>query len=653
MCPFFKGPKVTSRWMHTVVLCLLFQLGGTGWCQQQLDLDSLEAAIPQMENLRDQWNAYRELAMAKRFYSPRSVFNIGQKMLSVAKKMDNDSLIANSYSIMGTAKTVVDEYNEAVTYFTEGIRFAKRSKHTSVERTIHLNLGTVFFELGNHERGKSQLKKALTLIDPDAPPRTQEHILNNLGVAYEMENKLDSALLMLQKAKQTIPAGSTDRKAINNVNQALVYVKLGDHATAHRLNLDAIQALRGTQFHDKKVTAYVGATGTAISMQKPENARLYLDSAFYFADLNGTPNEWESVLKARSDYLERTGQYKEALKAHQQYVQFKDSFSIAMQEDRIGELQAQMNQAELEASAELYRAESEVEQQKRLRQNTWLWVISIGLGTVLIGVGFLLVALVTRSRTNRDLKEKNALIVRQNELLKEQKETLEDLNREKEGLISVVAHDLKSPLNKSLALVNMIESSGPLTRPQSQAVDMIRKSNRDGTALIRDLLELNASEMQRGPLEQQLIEINSFLQELSLGFAAEAERKGIALDIALPEEVLKINAHRISLARVLENLISNALKFSPAQTVIKVSARKLQNKIEIAVQDQGPGISASDQAKLFKKFQRLSAKPTGGESSTGLGLAITRALVEKLNGHIEVKSELGKGTQFLVRLESA
>ena len=636
-----------------VVLTISFVTfwGGSGKGQAPVNIDSLEAAIPKIKDLREKWEANYTLAMAKRNSSPRDVFFIGKDLLDIAREMENDSLIANSYSLMGTAKTVLDEYNDAVTHFTEGIRYAKRSKFKSVERTIHLNLGTVFFKMGDNIQGKNQLKKAYDLLDPDAPPSSQEHILNNLGVAYEIENKLDSALLMLQMAAQLMADDDSGRIAINNVNQAMVYVKMGEPSMAHNLNLKAIQLLRETPFSDRKVTAFIGAMGTSISLGDPQMARVYLDSAKFNAHQDGSPNEIQSVLEAESEYFERTGRFEEALEAHQRYVDFKDSVSIAMQEGRMGELRAELNQVELEASAELYKAESEVERQKRLRQNTWLWGFGIGLGAVLVGAIFLIIAFVTRSRSNRRLVEKNAVITEQNELLKQQKETLKDLNREKEGLIGVVAHDLKSPLNKSLALINLIESAGPLNSNQAKAVEMIRQSNQDGTELIRDLLELNSVELDERSLIASTVNSRLFLQGLFDGFQPEAQRKSIGLEVIAPGPSFDFQTHQLSLRRIMENLVSNALKFSPSNTTIQLGIQKQNGTTTLFVQDEGPGISMTDQQNLFKKFQRLTAQPTGGESSTGLGLAITKSLVEKLGGTIEVESELGKGTRFTVQLD--
>ncbi|HMZ52238.1 MAG TPA: sensor histidine kinase, partial [Candidatus Sumerlaeota bacterium] len=99
-----------------------------------------------------------------------------------------------------------------------------------------------------------------------------------------------------------------------------------------------------------------------------------------------------------------------------------------------------------------------------------------------------------------------------------------------------------------------------------------------------------------------------------------------------------------------DNLVSNALKFSPKGRIVKVRLTARADGALFEITDQGPGMSAEDKEKMFKKFQRLSARPTAGESSTGLGLAIVHALVGRMRGRIEVESEVGVGTVFRVWL---
>ena len=100
------------------------------------------------------------------------------------------------------------------------------------------------------------------------------------------------------------------------------------------------------------------------------------------------------------------------------------------------------------------------------------------------------------------------------------------------------------------------------------------------------------------------------------------------------------------LRQVIDNLISNAIKFSPPGSTVQVSAQRMPSGWRINVQDEGPGVTPSDRERLFQDFARLSARPTGGEKSTGLGLAITRRVVEAHNGQIGVDSEPGHGANF-------
>jgi signal transduction histidine kinase len=102
--------------------------------------------------------------------------------------------------------------------------------------------------------------------------------------------------------------------------------------------------------------------------------------------------------------------------------------------------------------------------------------------------------------------------------------------------------------------------------------------------------------------------------------------------------------------QILENLISNALKFSPPNTKIHIHTLPEKEHVAVTVRDEGPGISEADQAKLFKKFSRLTAQPTAGESSNGLGLAIVKRLAEAMAGSVQCQSQLGAGAKFTLRL---
>jgi signal transduction histidine kinase len=129
-----------------------------------------------------------------------------------------------------------------------------------------------------------------------------------------------------------------------------------------------------------------------------------------------------------------------------------------------------------------------------------------------------------------------------------------------------------------------------------------------------------------------------------------AERKSIRLTVGSPPDVPPVWADLVLVAAVLDNLLSNAVKYSPPNTQIGVQLRGEVDWVVCSVQDQGPGLSQEDQARLFQRGVRLTPKPTGGEPATGYGLAVARELVERLGGAIWCQSELGKGACFSFRL---
>ncbi len=288
-------------------------------------------------------------------------------------------------------------------------------------------------------------------------------------------------------------------------------------------------------------------------------------------------------------------------------------------------------------------------------------------GTIISILGASITFILYRSRNN--IKRKNILLSDQhkeicsqnkeifsqaeqlrlkNKNLDQQNKKLEEVNCEKDSLISIVAHDLRAPLSRTKGLSTILQST-PLSEEQRGVLKLMTQINEEGLHLIKDILNANL-ETYECP-EPTAINLNHFITDhIDRYFKDQARNKAIEIHTVI-EEDLEIITDVLSLRRIIDNLISNALKFSFSDSIIFVRVLSVQEAVYISVQDQGPGISIEDQKKMFRKFQKLSARPTSGEASTGLGLAIVKGLVERMKGEITVKSELDKGTEFIIRLE--
>ena len=226
-----------------------------------------------------------------------------------------------------------------------------------------------------------------------------------------------------------------------------------------------------------------------------------------------------------------------------------------------------------------------------------------------------------------------------------------NLNNEKNELMGIAAHDLRNPLTVILGnaeLMTTARDPGMLAK-LSQNTRTVAIRMRD---LITNLLDVNAIEQGKFVVKKENCDIRALLEQSLEQNQSSATKKQIAFRVGISEG-LWASADRAAVLQILDNLISNALKYSPPNTTVHVHALPEKEAVVINVRDEGPGISETDQKRLFQKFTRLTARPTGGESSVGLGLAIVKKLAEAMSGSIQCLSTLGSGSSFVLRLPVA
>ena len=241
--------------------------------------------------------------------------------------------------------------------------------------------------------------------------------------------------------------------------------------------------------------------------------------------------------------------------------------------------------------------------------------------------------------------------------IQDKNENLARLNKEKNEFLGIAAHDLKNPLSAIKGLAELIEKFNADLSPEEivDSAQQIRVSSEFMFQIIIDLLDINAIEEGRFVLNMSDFEPDIIVNMVVNKFAPSAEKKDIKLNTSCNCPGININADAGKVQQVLDNLISNAIKFSPFGLNIWVSSELIlsDGMVRITVKDEGPGISEEDKTKLFKKFSKLTARPTNEENSTGLGLSIVKRLVEEMKGRIYCESELGHGAAFVVEFPSS
>jgi len=283
----------------------------------------------------------------------------------------------------------------------------------------------------------------------------------------------------------------------------------------------------------------------------------------------------------------------------------------------------------------------------------------------------------------RDITEQKRL-----EAESRQRQRFEDLNRAKSAFIATMSHELRTPLNSIIGFADLLlgQGSGPLTEKQTRYLGYVQQSGRHLLHLISDILDLSKIDAEKLQLHCEAISVPATLEDILVISRGLAYKKSQAIRVEVPPDLPLLQADPVRFKQILFNLLGNAVKFTPESGLITVTARRvpgiedfklqiadLKNQeppvqsaitnlqsemsgdfLEIAVRDTGVGIKAEDLPRLFQEFVQLETTRDKRQEGTGLGLALTKQLVELHGGRIWAESEgKDKGSTFGVLLPFA
>lgn len=236
-----------------------------------------------------------------------------------------------------------------------------------------------------------------------------------------------------------------------------------------------------------------------------------------------------------------------------------------------------------------------------------------------------------------------------NQELSTKNEQLREANELKTELLNIAAHDLKNPLQAITGYAEMLTLQNPGNELIAKRTSQISQAAQRMLHQVNELLVSATIEAGKIDLKYEKIGLNQLVESITQEMIPSAENKNQKIKLSLNGNKF-ISGDKGRLGESIENLIGNAIKYSEPGSEIIVSTEKNGNTVLVKVTDHGPGLSEEDLKKIFGKFQRLSAKPTGGETSTGLGLSIVKQLVELHGGKVGVTSKLNEGSTFWIEL---
>ena len=444
------------------------------------------------------------------------------------------------------------------------------------------------------------LDRSLRIARENALVQAEAITLNNMGnVCYRMK-QYDLALSHYEESLAIrLTQGVPSEIAVARYDIGNVRFEKGDFDRTKQDYESCLTIVEQT--NDQKLKAHIlEALGRlylspSFSAYNPEQAILYFNDALSLAESLQFKRLIYLTLEQRSVAFELTGNYQNALADERRARRIKD--------DVVGE-----------------------EQQKATR------------------------ALTVLHQTEQAKKDAELERLKNIELVNALKK-VEEANAFKTELLGIAAHDLKNPLQVISGFSSLIDEAASLNDAKQYAT-LIQSSSARMLKLIKDLLETAALDSGKLDLNKIPVNLADLLRAVAEHNRPNAEKKSQTIELDLEDDLVEIDLERMR--EVFENLVSNAVKYSPNGKRIVVGSRRFELGVEVFVKDEGQGLTEEDKQKLFGKFQRLSARPTGGESSTGLGLSIVKQLVELHGGRVWAESDgKNQGTTFFVALPLA
>jgi signal transduction histidine kinase len=245
----------------------------------------------------------------------------------------------------------------------------------------------------------------------------------------------------------------------------------------------------------------------------------------------------------------------------------------------------------------------------------------------------------------RRLKQELSLALTESEQLRK----ISDIaSRMKTEILSIAAHDLKNPLGTILGMISLLELGEHTLEGSIPITSIMRTTAESMIELIGHLLDSSAMDLGTMNVNKGLCNAFGAMERVVLDNGLRAEQKQQTLSFTYDGENFDLFADQRLVHQVFDNLVSNAVKYSPPHTTITTRITALPHSIRVEVRDEGPGLTDDDKQRMFGYFQRLSARPTADESSHGVGLAVVKRIVELHEGTIEVRSVFGEGATFIV-----
>ncbi|WP_422083502.1 tetratricopeptide repeat protein [Ulvibacterium sp.] len=548
-----------------------------------------------------------------------------EKKLVFAEELNDRESIAGSYNSLGLISTEQGNLTEAMEYFIEASKIYREVGHLKYYSITLMSIGMVHRQLGNNDKAKHYYLESdsISILLDDELGRA--YVLNNLAIISKNTNRLEEAVRYNKKALELF------EKLGNKKKVGEIYYNEGSILLKKNAYRDALPAYQKSlqialQTNDSVMIAFSNCNlgRTYLLLKDFEKAEMHLlNSSNISEEINLFPIEKDSY-ELLSEVYEKMGNFNKAYFSRTKYSILKDSLFTKEKRNLANEIEAKyQNEQKTKEIAllESERAFKELQLGKRINERNGIIAFSV---VLLLLAGLLYNQYRVKQKTNKELRE---------------------LDRLKSNFFANISHEFRTPLTLIKGPIEQLEQSPDEGLP-IESIKMIRRNNNRVLQLVNQLLDLSKIDEGNLQLEKTEGDVYKCLRGAASSFNSHAAQRNIDYKVQIPHKVLWATFDRDKLEKILYNLLGNAFKFIGDGGLISFSTTYGKGELKMVISDTGMGIAAKKLPYIFDRFYQVHRGDTKDHEGSGIGLSLSKDLVELMDGTITVSSEVGKGTIF-------
>lgn len=570
---------------------------------------------------------------------------------------DYDKKDAFGYVSKGDVLFAQKQYTDAYQFYYQGKVAAEKSLDPCTYSEYSYRLGMVMYKKTNYADAAFYFRQGFD--ESGACPESfnnfyrRQELLNNTALGYKKNGQPDSALAYYNKALKFLDDNEPNyktSKTLFSVARGVVYGNMGqiyasfNRPKAEELYNQSIQinSVPGADINDALLTQQHLAD---LYYDEKEYNKMYSVLEDMRRGLDTIKNDAVKVSwnKLMWKYYDSKKDFTTAYKYLETHSQLKDEEAEANKTLIESDVTSQMKNIDADYKMQLLKKDSKLKQ-------LYFGIIAAFTFSLII---ILLLILYNWRKSRKNLLALtllNSQVNKQKEQLENTLGELEERNKEKDRILGIVAHDLRNPVSAISSLITLMEDGYDYTAEQQKLLKLMQSACKNSVELINEILEFSANDAGDSEAHNEPVDINNIAANCVrlLSFKAAEKKQKIELNLSGSAEYVKANPARVW--RIISNLLTNAVKFSPSGATIRVATTHNNGNVIISVEDSGIGIPDDMKERIFDSHTKARRVGTNGEKPFGLGLSICKQIVESYHGKIWFNTAGGKGTSFYVSL---